>query len=175
MSSSRIVVDKALPAMRRYEAELLAKAFALWQVLGREYAYARVRRVRLWREFMYTLFATQRALRRRAAWLYLRRRERRAAELAQHFNVTRELPVVDRQHRQQFSGGIRVVTARWHPVVDIVAIAEALDEPGVAELFQVLGNARLALHHDLGQFGEKEVRCHYERRTSRNLYAPPIA
>ena len=54
---------------------------------------------------------------------------------------------------QQSAPQLPIAAFHWHAVIDEVSVAKALEQTGVDELFDVLGDARLALRHEPGQLG----------------------
>ena len=68
------------------------------------------------------------------------------------------------QQRKQAAAFGRLLLAKGHAVIHEVAVTEALEQPGIAELLEMLRNARLALHHDLGQFRHCALTPHAQRQ-----------
>ena len=59
--------------------------------------------------------------------------------------------LVSRHERQQSTPQRRMLTFGRYPVIDKMPVTETLQEPGIAELLQVLRNTRLTLREDAGE------------------------
>ena len=74
------------------------------------------------------------------------------AQFLQALQVAFEIRLVVRELCQQLAQCGGIPPARRRPVIHEMPVPETLQEPGVAQDFQLLRDARLALREDVGEF-----------------------